>query len=145
MLERGLAQRVRALDRFVADAYGKQEIVEAEVLGPGARGCDHFERGLVGLPAPPCGWRSPDSTLCATPAAASTSSRTTCGPVRRLPTRSPRARRSTATCRRDLRIAASRSTTCWTRWRRRCAQPHRRGRRPDRGGAQRRPGEQRVV
>ena len=54
LLERGLAQRVRALDRFVADAYGKQEIVEAGVLpGRVLESCDHFERRLVGLPAPP--------------------------------------------------------------------------------------------
>ncbi len=54
LVERGLAQRVRALDRFVADAYGKQEIVEAGVLpGRVLESCDHFERRLVGLPAPP--------------------------------------------------------------------------------------------
>ena len=50
----GLAQRVRALDRFVADAYGGQEIVEAGVLPARVlESCDHFERRLVGLPAPP--------------------------------------------------------------------------------------------
>jgi uncharacterized circularly permuted ATP-grasp superfamily protein len=54
VVERGLAQRVRALDRFVADAYGKQEIVEAGVLpGRVLESCDHFEPRLVGLPAPP--------------------------------------------------------------------------------------------
>jgi uncharacterized circularly permuted ATP-grasp superfamily protein len=54
LLERGLAQRVRALDRFVADAYGEQEIVEAGVLPARVlESCDHFERRLVGLPAPP--------------------------------------------------------------------------------------------
>jgi uncharacterized circularly permuted ATP-grasp superfamily protein len=54
LLERGLAQRVRALDRFVADAYDKQEIVEAGVLPRRVlESCDHFERRLVGLPAPP--------------------------------------------------------------------------------------------
>jgi uncharacterized circularly permuted ATP-grasp superfamily protein len=54
VLERGLAQRVRALDRFVADAYSKQEIVEAGVLpGRVLRTCDHFEPRLVGLPVPP--------------------------------------------------------------------------------------------
>jgi uncharacterized circularly permuted ATP-grasp superfamily protein len=53
-VERGLAQRVRALDRFVADAYGKQEIVKAGVLPARVlESCDHFERRLVGLPAPP--------------------------------------------------------------------------------------------
>jgi uncharacterized circularly permuted ATP-grasp superfamily protein len=54
VVERGLAQRVRALDRFVADAYGKQEIVEAGVLPARVlESCDHFEPGLVGLPSPP--------------------------------------------------------------------------------------------
>jgi uncharacterized circularly permuted ATP-grasp superfamily protein len=54
LLERGLAQRVRALDRFVADAYGEQEIVDSGVLPARVlESCDHFERQLVGLPAPP--------------------------------------------------------------------------------------------
>ena len=54
VVERGLAQRVRALDRFVADAYGKQEIIEAGVLPERVlESCDHFEPRLVGLPAPP--------------------------------------------------------------------------------------------
>ena len=54
LLERGLAQRVRALDRFVADAYGEQEIVAAGVVPERAlESCDHFEPRLVGLPAPP--------------------------------------------------------------------------------------------
>jgi uncharacterized circularly permuted ATP-grasp superfamily protein len=53
-LERGLAQRVRALDRFVADAYGAQEIVRAGVLPARViESCDHFERRLVGVPPPP--------------------------------------------------------------------------------------------
>lgn len=54
VVERGLAQRVRALDRFVADAYGEQKIVEAGVLPARVlESCDHFEPRLVGLPAPP--------------------------------------------------------------------------------------------
>jgi uncharacterized circularly permuted ATP-grasp superfamily protein len=54
LLERGLAQRVRALDRFVADAYADQEILAAGVLPERAlESCDHFEPRLVGLPAPP--------------------------------------------------------------------------------------------
>ena len=54
LLERGLAQRVRALDRFVADAYGDQEIVGAGLLPARAlESCDHFEPRLVGLPPPP--------------------------------------------------------------------------------------------
>jgi uncharacterized circularly permuted ATP-grasp superfamily protein len=43
LLERGLAQRVRALDRFVADAYADQEILAAGVLPERAlESCDHF-------------------------------------------------------------------------------------------------------
>jgi uncharacterized circularly permuted ATP-grasp superfamily protein len=54
LLERGLAQRVQALDRFVADAYAEQEIVAAGVLPHRAlESCDHFEPRLVGLPPPP--------------------------------------------------------------------------------------------
>jgi uncharacterized circularly permuted ATP-grasp superfamily protein len=53
-LERGLAQRVEALDRFVADVYGEQEIVAAgRVPARVVESCDHFERRLVGLPAAP--------------------------------------------------------------------------------------------
>ena len=53
-LKRGLSQRVEALDRFVADAYGAQEIVAAGRLPARVlESCDHFERRLVGLPAAP--------------------------------------------------------------------------------------------
>jgi uncharacterized circularly permuted ATP-grasp superfamily protein len=53
-LERGLAQRVRALDRFVADAYGEQQIVQAgRVPARVLRSSDHFEPRLVGVPPPP--------------------------------------------------------------------------------------------
>jgi uncharacterized circularly permuted ATP-grasp superfamily protein len=54
LLERGLAQRVRALDRFMADVYAEQEIVGAGVLPERAvQSCDHFEPRLVGLAPPP--------------------------------------------------------------------------------------------
>jgi uncharacterized circularly permuted ATP-grasp superfamily protein len=54
LLERGLAQRVRALDRFVADVYGEGRIMAAGVLPERAlESCDHFEPRLVGLPPPP--------------------------------------------------------------------------------------------
>jgi uncharacterized circularly permuted ATP-grasp superfamily protein len=54
VVERGLAQRVRALNRFVSDAYGSQEIVEAGVLPARVlESCDHFEPRLVGVPSPP--------------------------------------------------------------------------------------------
>ncbi len=54
LLERGLSQRVRALDRFVADVYADQEIVAAGVVPARAlESCDHFEPELVGLPPAP--------------------------------------------------------------------------------------------
>ena len=53
-LERGLGQRVVALDRFVADVYGEQEIVTAgRVPARVLESCDHFEPRLVGLPVAP--------------------------------------------------------------------------------------------
>jgi uncharacterized circularly permuted ATP-grasp superfamily protein len=52
-LARGLTQRVRALDRFVADAYGERAIVAAGVVPARALdSCDHLEPTLGGLPAP---------------------------------------------------------------------------------------------
>jgi uncharacterized circularly permuted ATP-grasp superfamily protein len=54
LLSRGLAQRVRALDRFVADVYAEQRIVEAGVLPERVlESCDHFEPRLVGVAPPP--------------------------------------------------------------------------------------------
>ena len=54
LLSRGLAQRVRALDLFVADVYAEQRIVAAGVLPRRAlESCDHFEPRLVGTPPPP--------------------------------------------------------------------------------------------
>ncbi len=54
LLSRGLAQRVRALDLFVADVYAEQRIVAAGVLPKRAlESCDHFEPRLVGTPPPP--------------------------------------------------------------------------------------------
>jgi len=54
LLERGLAQRVRALDHFVADVYSDQNIVSAGVVPKRAlESCDHFEPRLVGLPPAP--------------------------------------------------------------------------------------------
>ena len=53
-LERGLAQRVRALDRYLADAYGEREIIKAGVLPARVLDtCDRFERRMIGLPVPP--------------------------------------------------------------------------------------------
>ncbi len=53
LLARGLAQRVRALDRFVADVYGARAIVDAGVVPARAlESCDHLEPTLGEFPAP---------------------------------------------------------------------------------------------
>jgi uncharacterized circularly permuted ATP-grasp superfamily protein len=50
-LAAGLAQRVRALDRFVADVYGEREIVAAGVVPARAvDSCDHYEPLVARLP-----------------------------------------------------------------------------------------------
>jgi uncharacterized circularly permuted ATP-grasp superfamily protein len=50
-LERGLRQRVRALDQFVADVYGERRIVAEGVVPEWAlEGCDHLEPRLAELP-----------------------------------------------------------------------------------------------
>ena len=55
-LRTGIVQRVRALEAFVADAYGAQEIVKARVVPDRVlREADHYEAELVGL-RPPGGW-----------------------------------------------------------------------------------------
>ncbi len=53
-LERGLLQRVRALDRFVADVYSERRIVAAGVVPQRAlESCDHLESRLAELPPQP--------------------------------------------------------------------------------------------
>jgi uncharacterized circularly permuted ATP-grasp superfamily protein len=53
-LAAGLAQRVRALDRFVADVYGEREIVAAGVVPARAvDSCDHHEPLAARLPETP--------------------------------------------------------------------------------------------
>jgi len=56
-LAAGLAQRVRALERFVADAYGPQRIVAAGVVPLAAiTTAEYFEPALVGMAHPPRNW-----------------------------------------------------------------------------------------
>jgi uncharacterized circularly permuted ATP-grasp superfamily protein len=56
-LAAGLAQRVRALERFVDDAYGSQRIVAAGVVPRAAiTTAQYFEPRLVGLENPPRTW-----------------------------------------------------------------------------------------
>jgi uncharacterized circularly permuted ATP-grasp superfamily protein len=53
-LAAGLAQRVRALDSFVADVYGERAIVEAGVVPSRVIDtCDHYEPRVAGLPPAP--------------------------------------------------------------------------------------------
>jgi uncharacterized circularly permuted ATP-grasp superfamily protein len=56
-LAAGLAQRVRALNRFVADVYGAREIVAAGVVPSAAiTSAAYFEPRLVGMAAAPETW-----------------------------------------------------------------------------------------
>ena len=56
-VKRGLAQRVRALNAFVADAYGDQAIVADGVVPPYLiRTAEHFEPRMRGIEPPGGGW-----------------------------------------------------------------------------------------
>ena len=58
-LEAGLAQRVRALDAFVADVYGERRAVEAGIVPAQLlEGIEFLEPGLARLPPPPGAWIS---------------------------------------------------------------------------------------
>jgi uncharacterized circularly permuted ATP-grasp superfamily protein len=49
-LDRGLAQRARALNAFIADVYADRDIVSAGVIGAHViAGADHFEPAMVGV------------------------------------------------------------------------------------------------
>jgi uncharacterized circularly permuted ATP-grasp superfamily protein len=52
-VKRGLAQRVRALNAFVADVYGEQHIVAEGIVPPGViRSADYYEPGMRGVTPP---------------------------------------------------------------------------------------------
>src|SRR4051794_33941490 len=52
-IERGLAQRARALNAFIADVYGDREIVRAGLIGSHiVSGADHFEPAVTGVEPP---------------------------------------------------------------------------------------------
>jgi uncharacterized circularly permuted ATP-grasp superfamily protein len=54
LLGAGLAQRARALDRFVTDVYGDRKIVSAGVVSARAVDtCDHYEPSVAALPPSP--------------------------------------------------------------------------------------------
>ena len=56
-VKRGLAQRVRALNAFVADVYGDQRIVAEGVVPPGVlKSADYFEPEMRGLRVPGNVW-----------------------------------------------------------------------------------------
>lgn len=52
-LERGIAQRVRALEMYLADIYGDQEILRDEVIPRRlVTSCEHFHREAAGINPP---------------------------------------------------------------------------------------------
>src|SRR4051794_19541468 len=52
-IERGLAQRARALNAFIADVYGDREIVRAGVIASHVvSGADHFEPAMTRIEVP---------------------------------------------------------------------------------------------
>jgi len=52
-IERGLAQRARALNAFLADVYGEREIVAAGVIASSVvSGAEHYEPAVAGLDPP---------------------------------------------------------------------------------------------
>src|SRR5947209_8920430 len=56
-LETGLAQRVRALDAFVADIYGPRWILQAGVIPERVlEGIAFIEADMAGVPRPPAAW-----------------------------------------------------------------------------------------
>ena len=93
----GLAQRARALNRFLRDAYGERarSCAPASSRPASSTSAEGFEPDLAGrLPVPARGRRrSSASTSCATPTASSSCSRTTCARRRASPMRSRRAPR----------------------------------------------------
>jgi uncharacterized circularly permuted ATP-grasp superfamily protein len=56
-VKRGLAQRVRALNAFVADVYGDQRIIAEGVIPPSViRSADYFEPAMRGMKPPGAIW-----------------------------------------------------------------------------------------
>jgi uncharacterized circularly permuted ATP-grasp superfamily protein len=52
-LERGIAQRARALNAFITDIYGDREIVRAGVIGEHIiKGADHYDPAMAGMTQP---------------------------------------------------------------------------------------------
>jgi uncharacterized circularly permuted ATP-grasp superfamily protein len=52
-IERGLSQRVIALNLFLQDIYGPQKILKDKIVPRGLiYSCRHFRREMVGLPVP---------------------------------------------------------------------------------------------
>jgi hypothetical protein len=87
-IKRGLAQRIRALNHFVADVYHEREIVKAKVI-PWTliASRSHFARAAHGSARRAASTpTSPAATSCATPTAAGRCSRTTSAPPPGSPT-----------------------------------------------------------
>ena len=88
-LEKGIIQRVKALELYLDDIYGEQEILRDGVIPRRlVTSCEHFHREAVGHRARPTASGStwPASTWSATRRAPSGCSRTTCAPRRGCPT-----------------------------------------------------------
>ena len=77
-LESGITQRVVALERFLDDIYGDQEILRDGVIPRRLiSSCEHFHREAAGITRPTASVSTwPASTSSATPRAPSGSSRT---------------------------------------------------------------------
>ena len=119
-IERGLTQRLTALNCFIDDLYGEQRAVKAgvlprEVLATSAL----FSRGVPGhaARATASGRTSAAATSCATPTAPSTCSRTTCASPRACRTCS---KTGTDQARVPASCSATRASSRWTTTRAAC-------------------------
>ena len=116
---RGLAQRVVALNAYVADVYGQQRIVtEGAVPLRVIESAEQYDAAdaIGARPATASGWGSPASTSCATRRAAGSSSRTTSAPRAGWATGGRAARRSAVTWASAMTAAPRRWTTCRGCW-----------------------------
>ena len=87
-LEKGIRQRVKALEMYLDDIYGEQEILRDGVIPRRlVTSCEHFHREAAGSSRPTaCASTWQASTWCATRRATSGCWRTTCDHRRASPT-----------------------------------------------------------
>jgi uncharacterized circularly permuted ATP-grasp superfamily protein len=66
-IERGLSQRVVALNLFLQDVYGQQRILKDRHISRAlVYSCQHFRREMIGVEVPPClswenSWKPPSA------------------------------------------------------------------------------------